>query len=211
MNCTELISNYKLPFTPLHENASTIGYYKRNILETSSFAPVQKLLIFDANELNIFNFSSKTLQKYNNEAKEREYIKLNSEFIEKWKLKKSNFIGFKESFVFENIKKIFFNLLSLSPSYITFSLTNDCSVLFQSLIDGKNVYLELFFDNEIDNGVEAITNIYKNGECVFAYGSSIEQTFFEISSKVNTNIWYEATMPIAYELSESSFATAELY
>src|SRR5437016_6238323 len=88
-----------------------------------------------------------------------------------------------EKFVDEKRKEVIDNVLTLKPEYITFDLTGDCSVFFQSLIGDKNIYYELFFTEDIKGGVEAVTNIYKNGKVLFAYGGSIEDTFSKIHSK----------------------------
>jgi hypothetical protein len=85
------------------------------------------------------------------------------------------------------IKTTINNILSLNPSYITFELTEDCSVFFQTSVKNKSIYLELFFTKDVVGEVEAITNIYENGKCIFAYGGSIEDAFSQIDKQLNKN------------------------
>ena len=114
-------------------------------------------------------------------------IKLYSEFLLKWEQRKPHFQDFDKTFVFENIKLVIDNLRSLSPCYITFEFTNDGNVFFQSLVNEKNVYLELYFANDIKEETEAVVNLYQNGACVFAFGGAIENTFSNLYSRVFKN------------------------
>lgn len=125
-----------------------------------------------------------TINKFSFEKRNRKYIELFTEFISKWQHHNEYFNGFSQTFVFEKIKETIDNFLILNPNYIVFDLTADCSVFFQTLINGFNIYFELYFTNDSDNSVEAIINIYDNGECIFAYSGSIEVVFSKISSKV---------------------------
>ena len=206
MHTSKLIRNYKSPYTPMEEDASIIAYYMKNFEPTGSVDKRPYSIIINQSEPNNNILPITTLEKFFSEQKDREYMKLYSEFLAKWEAHKPHFLGFSESFVFDNIKLVFDSFLSLNPSYVTFELTNDCSVFFQSLVNEKNIYLELYFTNDVKDGVEAITNIYQNGECVFAYGSTIEITFSKIFSKAQKHYWFKATSQSAYELSETAFA-----
>jgi hypothetical protein len=210
MHTAELISNYKAKYTPMAEDASIIAYYMRNSRPTGSIDKNPYcVIIINQNEANNNILPIATLDQFFSEQKDRNYMKLYSEFLLKWKEHKGHFKGFSESFVFENIKLVIDRFLSLNPSYVTFELTNDCSVFFQSLVNGNNIYLELYYSNDVKDEVEAITNIYKDGECVFAYGSTIENTFSKISSKVQNNYWLKATSQSAYDISEQTFASTQ--
>lgn len=209
MHTAELISNYKAKYTPMAEDASFIAYYMRNSRETGSLDKDPYCIVINQSEAKNNILPITTLNQFFAEQKDREYMKLYSEFLLKWKQHKPHFSGFAETFVFENIKLVIDSFLSLNPSYVTFELTDDCSVFFQSLVNEKNIYLELYFTNDVKDGVEAITNIYQNGECVFAYGSTIENTFSKISSKAKKLYWLEATSQSAYELSEQTFASSQ--
>jgi len=83
------------------------------------------------------------------------------------------------------IEELVENLVSLNPEYISFELTTDSSIFFQSIIKNKTVYLELFFEeNEERLEVELITNVYHEGKPILAYGGTIEDTFNRIKEKI---------------------------
>ena len=140
MHTAELISKYKAKYTPMAEDASIIAYYMHNSRETGSMDKNKHCIILNQTEENIT-----TLNQFFAEQKVREYMKLYPEFLLKWEQHKLHFSGFAEPFVFENIKLVIDSFLSLNPSYVTFELTDDCSVFFQSLVNEKNIYLELYF------------------------------------------------------------------
>lgn len=210
METIELIKNYKSAYTPMEEDAKIIAYYMKNQRETGIYFNTNSRVYIVVNSNNAIDHFSpiSTLDKFFSEKKDRKYMKLYSDFLSKWNINKVHFSEFDETFVFDNIKVVFDRFLSLNPEYVTFDLTKDCSVYFQALVNEKNIYFELFFANDIKGGVEAITNIYKNGECIFAYGSTIEDTFSKIYSKIKKNHWFNEPTQ-AYALPEKAFASSE--
>lgn len=50
---------------------------------------------------------------------------------------------------------------------------HDNSIFFIGRIGDKNVYLEVFLDND-EAEIETIVNVYQGGECIFAYGGPLE-------------------------------------
>ena len=92
--------------------------------------------------------------------------------------------------MFEKTKEVIDKLLTLDPEYITFELTEDCSVFFQSLVNDKNIYLELFFTKDVEEGVEIVTNIYQDRKNIFAYGGSIEDIFSKIKTRISRHQKY---------------------
>ncbi len=210
MHSLELIKGYKSAYTPIGEDAKIISYYIRNNKETGSLDPEPMFIIMDpfqaVNQLQSIN----TLEKFLSEKKDREYVKLYSDFLVKWDIQQPHFSHFGKAFVFDNIKTVINLFLTLKPNYITFDLTKDCSVFFQALVNDKNIYLELYFADDIEGNVEAIANIYQNGECIFAYGSTIEDTFSKVTSLVKKHsLLYEPTQP-TYGISQSAFTSTKL-
>src|SRR5690606_31746176 len=111
------------------------------------------------------------------EKKNRRYVEYISEFTNNWNLKKPRFNTFTKDFVWNNFKTALDQLLQLKPDSLSFNLTNDCSIFFSAQVKESNIYFELFFDEETEGFVEAITNIYKDGIVVLAYGSTMDETF----------------------------------
>jgi hypothetical protein len=143
------------------------------------------------------------------EKKSRRYVEYISEFSKNWDSKKPHFNSFAKDFVWDKFKTTIDQLLQHKPDYISFNLTNDCSIFFKAIIKGKNVYLELFFDEEVEGNVEAIVNIYKDGKVVIAYGGSIEETFQKIQELFNSKDKITVSTSIPYAISSAYFATAE--
>ena len=77
------------------------------------------------------------------------------------------------------------------------------------MVKGKNIYLELFFDEEVEDNVEAIVNIYKDGKVVIAYGGSIEETFQKVQKLLSSKDKITVSTSIPYAISGAYFATAE--
>ncbi len=143
------------------------------------------------------------------ERKSRKYVEYISEFSKNWNSKKSHFNSFAKDFVWDKFKTTVDQLLQLRPDYISFNLTNDCSIFFKAMVKGKNIYLELFFDEEVEDNVEAIVNIYKDGKVVIAYGGSIEETFQKVQKLLSSKDKITVSTSIPYAISGAYFATAE--
>lgn len=206
MNTKELLHSYKSDYTRLDENAQILRFYTKNVSSTDSFGSYKNIIIRTiANKAEVPSIS--TIKDFWLENKERQFIKIYFEFLVKWSEHKANFYTFEEAFVFDKIKLVIDLFLTLSPSYITFDLTDDCSVFFQALVDGKNIYLELFFTNDVKGGVEAVLNVYINSECVFAYGGTIKNTFSKITSMVKKDYYADEPTSTDYALSETLIAT----
>ena len=194
-----------LEYTPMENEAKILTLYMRNIKETEfkTFSTFYYILPAIGNQID-------SLSESQYENKNREYIKLYSEFLDKWDSSQPHFPGFSKAMVFENLKKVIDQLVALSPRYVTFDLTEDCSIFFQSSVNNKNIYLELFFTEDTEDLVEAIINIYEGGKCTLAYGGSIKSAFSEINSIVSKNLRNIEPTPSSYDLSDSTFATAAL-
>lgn len=144
------------------------------------------------------------------EKKNRRYVEYISEFSKNWTSKKLHFNSFTKDFVWDKFKTTIDQLLQLKPDYISFNLTNDCSIFFKAMVKGKNIYLELFFDEETEENVEAIVNIYKDGKVVIAYGGSIEETFQKVQELFIAKDKITVSTSIPYAISGTYFATAEI-
>lgn len=207
MHTKELIKNYKTPFTPMSEDASLLSLYMKGSHSTGFFENNPVFIIDYSFKISDFEMSLPTISRFFLEEKNRKYIKLYTDFLNKWEAKQRHFENFSKAFVFEKIKEVIDSFLTLNPSYVTFELTDDCSVFFQSSVNGFNIYFEVYFTTDLKDGVEAITNIYKDGKSVFAYGGSIEVVSSKIVSKVSDASLENKPTQIDYAVSESPFAT----
>lgn len=202
MDTQELIKSYKLQYTPMEKNADILLLY-RDYKETGALEAdnIYRILI----ETQPLNIHLSMLEKLLEEKRSRSYIQLFTEFLEKWREKGSYFTGFSKATVFEKMKEVVDKLLTFDPEYITFELTDDCSVFFQSLVNDKNIYLELFFTKDVEEGFEIVTNIYQDRKNIFAYGGSIEDTFSKIKTRISQYHWYIEPTASFYGVSKSSF------
>jgi hypothetical protein len=143
------------------------------------------------------------------EKRNRRYLTYLSEFTRSWTLKKSHFASLRKDFVWNQFKTTLHRLLQFKPEHISFNLTDDLSIFFKAVAKENNLYLELFFDEESDESVEAVVNVYKDGKVVLAYGGSIEHTFGRIQELLIKKS--KATVPTAIPdaISSTHFATAE--
>ncbi len=206
MSTLELIRKYKTPYTPMEQDSLVLSLYMKQSQHSGSLER-NSVCIIHSEESSEVDISAPTMSRYFLEKKNRKYIELNSEFLSKWEQYQNYFSGFSKSFIFEKIKEVIDSLLTLNPSYVTFELTNDCSVFFQSLVNGFNIYFELYFTTDLKDGVEAITNIYKDSRNIFAYGGSIEMVFSQINSKVCKSSYEVEPTQSFYGISEPAFAS----
>ncbi|WP_276372966.1 hypothetical protein [Chryseolinea sp. H1M3-3] len=143
------------------------------------------------------------------QKKDRKYVQYISQFSKDWNLKRPHFASFTKDFVWDKFKSAIHQFLQLKPDFVSFNLTDDCSIFFKGIVKENNIYLELFFDNETEDNVEAIVNIYKDGKVVIAYGGGIENTFEKIQELLVNKDKIPVSTPLPNAISEPYFATAE--
>ena len=119
----------KSSFTPMEINSIVLPLYTEHRAETGFFESYPKCFAIERTE------PISTLRKIFIENKKRKYIKLYNEFLEKWNTKQMHFGNFQQGFIFEKIKEVIDGILSLNPNYVTFDLTEDASVFFQSSVE----------------------------------------------------------------------------
>ena len=193
----------------MEEDASLLTMYMKQQSQTGYFENYPVCIVIYNPETNNIESSLPTLSRFLSEKKNRKYMAYYSDFLNKWKQHQFHFRNYSQAFVFEKIKEVIDTFLTMNPSYITFELTKDCSVFFQSMVNGFNIYLELYFTNDLKDGVEAITNIYQDGRSIFAYGGSIEVVFSKIISKISTTSLEVRHTQTYYAISEPAFATTK--
>jgi hypothetical protein len=153
--------------------------------------------------------SLSSIQASAQEKKNRRYVEYLSEFSRNWDLKNHPFKSFIKDFVWDKFKIAIDQLLQLKPDYVSFNLTDDHSIFFKSVAKGNNIYLELFFDEDSQENVEAIANVYKDGKVALAYGGNMEDTFGEIQKLFPTKDKVTVPTSIPNAISSAYFATAE--
>lgn len=73
-------------------------------------------------------------------------------------------------------------LLTFNPEYISHDMTGDSSIFFQTSINDKNIYLEIFIDHDPTDNIEAVIIIYQNKKCILLDGGTIESAFSHIKN-----------------------------
>jgi hypothetical protein len=77
--------------------------------------------------------------------------------------------------VFATIQKI----ADLQPNGVSLEVTSDKSVLFTAICPNFNLYLDLFFENEINEFVEVVINATKDKKTVFSIGGKFNYAIGE--------------------------------
>lgn len=177
----------------------------RNILITSLVAIYEPTTDVCRSTL----FLSSSIGAAAHQKKDRKYLQYISQFYNDWTLKKPHFDTFTKGFVWDNFKVVLHQLLQFKPELVSFNLTEDCSIFFKATVRESNIYLELFFDEEIEGHVEAIVNVYRDGNVTLAYGGSIEDTFGEIRELFSSKDRVPVSTSLSDALSEAYFAPTE--
>jgi hypothetical protein len=111
-------------------------------------------------------------------------VELKREFDSKWPQNDSFFCDNNKHFVKCHFLSLIDHLLQIDPDYIVFQFTEDATIYFQSLIQGNDVYCELCFDLANILTVEALANIYRNGNSVLLCEGTIESIVRKITSTI---------------------------
>ena len=139
---------------------------------------------------------------------DKKYIEHYDDFLQKWKVCNSEFESFEEILVFEKFKVIINKLLAFNPQYITFSITDEQSIYFQSSIEDHNIYFELYFDRAFPDGTHSVINIFKNKKPLIAFEGSINECISEISNQIIPKdlffIWQECGHEISHQTNTST-------
>lgn len=77
--------------------------------------------------------------------------------------------------VFATIQKI----AEIQPNGVSLEVTSDKSVLFTVICSNFNLYLDLFFENEINEFVEVVINATKDKKIVFSIGGKFNYAIGE--------------------------------
>ena len=138
------------------------------------------------------------------EKRDREFLRLLKILKEKLNEHPGYFEEIDHFFVFKNTAQLIDQILQLNPKYLTLETTNDSSVFIQSRFNENILYLELFFDDDIPEGYELVTIIYRNGENILAYGGDLNTAIFKIKEKLDLNEPdVESTLKKPYGISET--------
>lgn len=202
----ELLKSYKTPYTPMDWGSSTLPIYIDSFSSTGSWAISTS--ISQHPKVTELDIAFPTLEKFKDEKVSRILIDTFSKFTDIWEKKKLIFQDFPKSFVFDKTKLVIEGIAALNPSYIILDFTDDQSIFFKIGINNLNIYFELYFIDEQKIDVEAILNIYRNGEPVFAFGGQPELVISKIETKISENQIVFSSTNSQYGLSESSFAPA---
>lgn len=71
-------------------------------------------------------------------------------------------------------------LVDSNSRNIVFENTNDDSILIKAKYQDFNYYLEIFEDEELSEGYEAVLNVYVNGQNVLLHSGSINELYEEL-------------------------------
>ena len=208
MHTQELIRKCRTDFTPMEESKPVFRLYKHIFEQSGSLSNLGKPSSIWGTVIDHRPFHTSVSPIFK-ERKQKNYIKLINEFLKEWDIKKDSFSDFNKFFIYKNIQDVLSKLSVLNPQYTTFELTQDSSVFFQSNVNGYNIYIELYFSKEIEGQIEAISNLYKDGKSVFAYGGSIQEVIFYIAKRISNVLFEFQPTEYSYGLSESTFTSTE--
>ena len=134
---------------------------------------------------------------------------LAAELFEEIRQKSANPLRVKPSELFNSFVRIAYELLKYNPTSISVEITSVNSVFIFCIIDNKNFYLELFFDDSSGKLSEAVINIYIDKIQEFALNGDLAETIQELDEYLNQGreSFLEYISDTA-DLSRSAFATA---
>ncbi len=75
-------------------------------------------------------------------------------------------------------------LLEYSPTRISVELTSGLSISFFAVVNSKNIYYEIFFDEQTGNFATSAVNIYENKQQKLASVGSFPKVFAEMDEHV---------------------------
>jgi hypothetical protein len=188
-------------YTPMEENEPLLNFYtkekyvtRRNTLKTSELiSGMGCATIFNTNPFILDDYyHPPTFILYKSQEKSNDYIKYYQKFLTIWKEKKNYFNDFTSEFVFDNFKAILLEFLKISPKYLTFNITNNTSIFFQSEVSGFNIYFELYFDIEFKDSIQSVVTIFKDKKPIIAFEGSFHESFKKIRKYTSEdNIFFE--------------------
>ena len=108
--------------------------------------------------------------------------KLFTNFSDEFKKKHSYFIGYDPNQVIYYFATAASFVFQFNPDFAGVELTNSKSIFLSFKKEDVVIHLELFFENEINEPVEAVVNIYKIKEHQLSYAGSFPKTIKEIKN-----------------------------
>lgn len=106
-------------------------------------------------------------------------ISLRNKFKKQINVNKTNFDNIDmeqlKYWVFATIQKI----ADIQPNGVSLEVTSDKSVLFTAICPNFNLYLDLFFENEINEFVEVVINATKDKKTIFSIGGKFNYAIGE--------------------------------
>lgn len=86
-----------------------------------------------------------------------------------------------EKFILEQINKINEYFITKNISYIKYDWTDNKTIFCQISINNYNIYIEIFFDNDLKDIIETIIGVYKDKDCKLAYGGMLSECLKRIN------------------------------
>jgi hypothetical protein len=103
-------------------------------------------------------------------------ISLRKKFDSLYSLK-SNFLkGIDYETIEFCVLAIISNIVECDPHGVSIEITEDKSILFTAKCTDFNLYIDLFFENEIDDYAETVINIYKDKKNIYSFGGNFSDT-----------------------------------
>lgn len=86
--------------------------------------------------------------------------------------------------ILEQINEISNFCVGKNISYIKYEYTDYNSIFTQIGINGYNVYLEIFFNEELSEVEGVVANVYKDKECKFACDGTMKECLKRIANEI---------------------------
>lgn len=193
--------------TPHSGRSEVVALYRRN-------KPTENRLVVKTIKLPMVSYSYPSINLINMEDIERRYIHTFNDFKKKLSLNKEKLQEFPVNFIVSTFRSVYLKLINADLKNIIFNITNDSSVFFKSSHPEGNIFIELFFDNEIPDGYELMVNIHKDNGLNISFGGSAEKVVDKlknelVSKNIKNIVQFEQTR-INEELSGAYFAEATL-
>jgi len=211
MKSLDILKRAGQNYTPMDESAHVLLFYKGaksqtggNLVNSSSyFSRVSP----KNTQVEVFNLSP----QINAIQKNRSFVKGFADFKNAWNHKRSFIPGFDQQFVFRNVVLTLDRLLDRNIRFKSVDITPDQSIFFNGSLANYHIYIELFFDHEIDGGIEYVVNIYDGDTFVTVFSGDLDHISSAIAMRtILKSQFTESTEETYMHVPNQTFAATAL-
>lgn len=149
-------------------NTNDILLSGKQLINSTEYFPIDEL--FKAERIELIR-ALNSVEKLNISLRNKfeKQVNINKVYFENIDMEQLKY------WVFATIQKI----ADIQPNGVSLEVTSDKSVLFTAICPNFNLYLDLFFENEINEFVEVVINATKDKKTIFSIGGKFNYAIGE--------------------------------